>query len=198
MTETTPHDDDTWITYVDDAAAGWTLSLEDLDAAREERLIERQDWGGLIRLRQRQFDECPCPLCATGYAEALIAGSRWEEAIEVLRPTEQERPGDPLVTELILNALHFLDRNVEDFAWTLVPRLVHLDEDALELCRHHLARGAKEVTVGALRLAVFAGAYLDFSVDQLAAALGQDERFQMGTDQAGNPTVLLLKDRPTL
>jgi hypothetical protein len=190
MSATTVNGHDPWITYVGHAGA-FTLPLDDDEGELEEELIERQDWEALTTLRRRQVDECPCGLCSAGLAEALIAAGRYDEALGVLTTAEEELPGDPLVTELALNALHLLGRDLLDFPWSVAPRIFRLGSRALELCREHLERTGRAQTVGSLRQELFADAYIDFDSGRLADALGSDGRFAVGRDDMGRTTVRL-------
>jgi len=168
------------------------LAERDVDgmpvAEREQRLVEAEDWDGLIALRKRQLVRHPGePHSILCLAEAYAAAGDHESSLAVAGDGYREHPDDLWLEDAVLAALLALGRSEHDYPWFgETPPVLRLDDRLMERVSELVAASQEELDEPSdpylLYHALQDEAYLAFSPAELIAAIRSDPRFVVDDD----------------
>jgi len=148
-------------------------------------LFEKEDWVGLLNLRQVRAKKQPSDLYAQQrYAEVLILNKKYKEALDFIGPLYEENHEFGFGISEILDALFGLGKTENDFEWITKPEIFKLDKRTLNRCIEFLKGKSKYASMldvyGKL---LMQADYLAFNEKELTEFLIQDT---MPFDFTGN------------
>jgi hypothetical protein len=146
----------------------------ELDIEYEFELIEKEDWKGLLLLKEKQLRNHPDDLNAVeSYAEALILNKKFQDAIDFIRPYyEKYYEEDGFGIHPIMDALIGLEKTENDFIWLKTPNILRLDNTTLNLSIKLLKGKRKPVSVSDLHSQLLYHCdYITFDDEELSTFL---------------------------
>ena len=148
------------------------INLE-LDIEYEFELIEKEDWKGLLLLKEKQLKNHPNDLYAIeSYAEALILNKKFQNAIDFLMPYYKKYYEEGFGIHPIMDALIGLEKTENEFVWLKTPNILRLDSKTLNLCIKLLKGKRKPVNVSDLHSQLLDHSdYITFESDELSTFL---------------------------
>jgi len=110
-----------------------TYGFEDWE--HDKILYEKEDWVGLLKLREKRAKKQPSDLYAQlRFAEILNINKKYEEALDFITPIYQKNYESGVGIHEIIDALYGLGKSENDFDWKIKPNVLKLDSDTLKLC----------------------------------------------------------------
>jgi len=145
-----------------------TYGLEDWEG--DKILFEKEDWKGLLKLRQKRAEQHPSDLYAQQrLGEALVLNKKYSEALEFLTPLYQKDYESGFGIPEIIDALIGLGKTENDFNWLIKPKVLKLDSDTSKLCAELLRPKRKYVSISDLYCDLMISAdYLTFKEKDLS------------------------------
>lgn len=151
---------------------------EDWEADCE--LISKGDYAGLVKYREKVAKKNPSDFFSKYYlGEAYILNKEFEKAIDYLTPLHNKEPDEENIHILILDALFAMGKNENDFKWKVMPTVIELNEDIINLCYDLLKRKKIGRAIIDLYTSLLEKGYLKFSEKALFDAILNDRRFQV-------------------
>lgn len=155
-------------------------------AQKEMELYDREDWEGLVALRERLASRHgDDPYCLLRLAEAYDLAGRHEPSLEAAARAHGLEPEHPWYQDAVLRALFALGRSEEDFDWQgEPPPVLRLDEPLMERIERRLETDdvgvdghPGMVDVGLIFYELQEEGFLAFDPVDLLAAVRADPRF---------------------
>ena len=145
--------------------------FEDWEA--DANLINKEDWKGLLQLREEKARSHPEDLYAQQrYGEALVLIKKYSEAIDFLTPLYKVYYEVGFGIHEIMDALIGLGKTEKDFNWVTEPKIYRLNKQTLDLCIKTLKGERKLISVfNVYETFLFDADYIAFSEDDLAEFL---------------------------
>jgi tetratricopeptide (TPR) repeat protein len=145
---------------------------------------DKQDWKGLLKLRERYAKLNENDLYAQWrLGEAYILNGEYQKAIEILSNLHIKYPDFLDVQYSILDALFALNKTEKDFKWIERPTVILLDKDILDRCYDYLKNKRKPRTISDLYSGfVMLQGYVRFSEKEIFESLVTDGRFIVDGD----------------
>jgi hypothetical protein len=112
-------------------------------------LFEKEDWIGLLKLREERAKKQPSDLYAQQrYAESLNLNKRYKDTLDFVTPIYQENYESGFGIHEIIDALYGLGKTENDYSWIIKPNVLKLDSYTLKLCVDYLKpkRKAKSIS----------------------------------------------------
>ena len=101
----------------------------------DANLIDKEDWKGLLQLREERARNQPEDLYAQQrYGEALVLNKKYREAIDFLTPYYQIYHEVGFGIHEIMDSLIGLGKTEKDFNWINKPKVLRLDKRTTDLC----------------------------------------------------------------
>jgi hypothetical protein len=98
-------------------------------------LYEKQDWVGLLKLRESEAKRHPSDLYAQQrYAEALNLNKRYLETLDFITPLYEDNYDVGFGIPEIVDALYGLGKTKENYNWIKKPVILILDSDTIQFC----------------------------------------------------------------
>jgi hypothetical protein len=99
-------------------------------------LINKEDWKGLLKLREQKARSKPDDLYAQErYGEALILNQQYQQALDYITPYYQVYHELEFGIGRIMDALIGLGKTEKDFKWIKEPKVLRLDQSTIDLCK---------------------------------------------------------------
>lgn len=164
-------------------------------AQKEMELYDREDWEGLVALRERlAAHHGDDPYCLLRLAEAYDLAGRHEPSLDAAARAHALDPDHPWYQDAILRALFALGRSEEDFDWQgEAPAVLRLDDRLMTRIEGRLREDdvgvdghAGMVDVGLIYYELQEEGFLPFEPLDLLAAVRADSRFVI-EGKPGNP-----------
>jgi hypothetical protein len=145
----------------------------------EFSLIEKEDWKGLLKLREQEIKKHPDDFnVLESYGEALVLNKRYQEAIDFLTPLYKIHYDEDFGITQIMDALIGLGKTEKDFEWTKIPNILRLDKKTLDLCIKSLKGKRKPLSIAELYLKLMeVSDYITFKEDDLSLLLLENSKF---------------------
>jgi len=136
-------------------------------------LINKEDWKGLLKLREEKAKRRPEDLSAQQrYGEALVLNKKYSEAIDFLAPLYKIYYKEGFGINDIMDALIGLGKTEKDFNWISNPKIYRLNKQTLDLCIKILRGKRKHVSIfNVYENFLLDSDYVAFSEDELAEFL---------------------------
>jgi hypothetical protein len=145
--------------------------LEDWEA--DANLINKEDWKGLLQLREERARNHPEDLFAQQrYGEALVLNKKYSEAIDFFTPLYKMYYEEGFGIHEIMDALIGLGKTEKDFNWVTEPKIYRLNKQILDLCIKTLKGKRKHISIfNVYEPFLFDADFIAFSEDDLAEFL---------------------------
>jgi hypothetical protein len=109
-----------------------TYGFEDWE--HDKILYEKEDWVGLLKLREKRAKKRPSDLYTqVRFAEILNINKKYEEALDFITPIYQKNYESGVGIHEIIDALYGLGKSENDFDWKIKLNVLKLDSDTLKL-----------------------------------------------------------------
>jgi hypothetical protein len=110
-----------------------TYDLESWD--NDFELYEKEDWVGLLKLREKDAKKHPSDLYAQQrFAEALNLNKQYSETLNFITPLYEDNHDVGFGITEIVDALYGLGKTKEDYNWINRPVILTLDSDTVQFC----------------------------------------------------------------
>jgi len=114
-------------------------------------LYEKEDWVGLLNLREKDARKHPSDLYAQQrYADALNLNKRFQDTLNFIAPLYQENFEIGFGIQEIVDALYGLGKTESDFIWINKPLILKLDYDTVQFCVDLLKSKRKFISINAI------------------------------------------------
>ncbi len=111
-------------------------------------LFEKEDWVGLLKLREDRAKNQPSDLYAQQrFAEILNISKKHKKALDLITPLYQKNHKSGFGVHEIINALYGLGKSENDFNWISKINVLNLDPITLELCVDYLKPKRKTINI---------------------------------------------------
>jgi hypothetical protein len=98
-------------------------------------LYEKEDWVGLLKLRETDAKKHPSDLYAQQrYAEALNLNKQYAKTLSIITPLYMDNYDVGFGIPEIVDALYGLGKTKEDYDWINRPVVLTLDSDLVQFC----------------------------------------------------------------
>lgn len=98
-------------------------------------LYEKEDWVGLLKLREIDAKKHPSDLYAQQrYADALNLNKKYKEALDFITPLYLDNHDFGFGIHEIVDALYGLGKTEKDYNWINTPVILKLDFDTVQFC----------------------------------------------------------------
>jgi hypothetical protein len=146
-------------------------NFEDWEA--DAYFINKEDWKGLLQLREKKARNNPNDLSAQQrFGEALVLNKKYSEAIDFLTPLYKIYHTEGFGIQEIMDSLVGLGKTEKDFNWATEPKIYRLNNQTLELCIKTLKGKRKHIDLFKVyEPFYFIADYIAFSQDELAEFL---------------------------
>lgn len=138
-------------------------------------LVEKEDWAGLLKLRDERAKKKPSDLYAQQrFAEALNLNKKYRETLDFISPIYEKNYESGFGISEIMDALFGLEKTEDDFNWITKPIILKLDDYSLNLCLATLKGRRKYISLTDIYMNILMQAdYLTFNAKELAEFLLQ-------------------------
>ena len=139
----------------------------------DANLIDKEDWKGLLQLREERARSSPEDLCAQQrYGEALVLNKKYSEAIDFLTPLYRIHYDEGFGIHEIMDALIGLGKTEKDFNWVTEPKVYRLNKQTLDLCIKTLKGKRKHLSIfNIYETFLYDADYIAFNEDNLSEFL---------------------------
>ena len=139
----------------------------------DANLFNKEDWKGLLQLREERARQHPEDLYAQQrYGAALVLNKKYSEAIDFLTPLYKVYYHDGFGIHEIMDALIGLGKTEKDFNWVTEPKICRLNDATLDLCTKALKGKRKHIDIfNVYEKFLLDADYIAFSEDELAEFL---------------------------
>jgi hypothetical protein len=142
-------------------------------------LLEKKDWIGLLKLREKRAKKQPSDLYAQQrFVQALILNKKYKDALDVIIPIYKDNYESGFGVSEIMDALLGLGKTEDDFEWIKKPSILQLDQRTINKCLSILKEKRKYISVVEVYLDLMLQAdYLTFDEKGLTDLLMQDSTY---------------------
>ena len=111
-------------------------------------LYEKEDWVGLLKLREIEAKTHPSDLYAQQrYAEALNLNKKYKDALDFITPLYKCNYEVGFGIQEIVDALYGLNKTELDFNWIKKPVILKLDSETVQFCADLLEKRKRAVRI---------------------------------------------------
>jgi tetratricopeptide (TPR) repeat protein len=159
--------------------------VESEDWETDYYYYDRQDWKGLVKLREKYAEQHQNnPYAQWRLGEAYILGGEFGKSLKLLSDLHYKYPDYLDVQYSLLDTLFALNKTEEDYNWINRPTVVRLDKDVVDACYTYLKGKRRTRTLNDFYCDyLILQGYIGFTKSDLYYALIADGRFIV----EGNP-----------